>query len=188
MKVSCSCWHGTAQLLHCLQLSFRLFSLTTASLFQYVGKRNCKSDSRIYYRCRFFRTIKQWNLKQYHFRDYVLADRSYCYGSFIHHNRIADSLDWLSGGKNLPEILLGYTQYYGSDNEYSYRNLFWRMDKICHSNKSHCTTTSDACDLCRNPMLCERLAGRTRILLKGNGQVKQEHSISMIQCSCSKLL
>ena len=50
--------------------------------------------------------------------------------------------DWLSGGENLPEILLGYHQYHDGDNEYSYRGLY------------------------RNPMLCERLAGRTGILLK----------------------
>ena len=73
--------------------------------------------------------------------------------------------DWLSGGKNLSEILLGYTQHHGGNNEYSYRNLFRRMDKICHSDKPHCTVTSGACGLYRNPMLCERLAGRTGILL-----------------------
>ena len=32
--------------------------------------------------------------------------------------------DWLSGGENLPEILLGYHQYHDGDNEYSYRDLF----------------------------------------------------------------
>ena len=31
--------------------------------------------------------------------------------------------------ENLPEILLGYHQHYGGNNEYSYRNLLWRMDK-----------------------------------------------------------
>ena len=50
--------------------------------------------------------------------------------------------NWLSGGENLPEILLGYHQYHDGDNEYSYRGLYW------------------------NQMLCERLAGRTGILLK----------------------
>ncbi len=114
---------------------------------------------------RFFRTVKQWNLKQHCFRDCVLADRSYCYGNFIHHNGITDSLDWLSDWKNLPEILLGYHQYYGDTNEYGYRNLFWRMDKICYSDKPHCTVTSCAGGLYRNQMLCERLVGRTRILL-----------------------
>ena len=74
--------------------------------------------------------------------------------------------DWLSDWKNLPEILLGYYQHYGGNNEYSYRNLFWRMDKICHSDKPHCTVTTCACGLYRNSMLCERLAGRTGILLK----------------------
>ena len=68
-------------------------------------------------------------------------------------------------GKNLPEILLGYYQHHGGNNKYSYRNLFWRMDKICHTDKPHCTVTAGACDLYWNPMLCERLAGRTRILL-----------------------
>ena len=29
--------------------------------------------------------------------------------------------------------------YYGGTNEYSYRNLFWKMDKICHSDKPHYT-------------------------------------------------
>ena len=33
MKAVCSCWHGTAQQLHCLLLSFLRFSLMTASLF-----------------------------------------------------------------------------------------------------------------------------------------------------------
>ena len=40
-----------------------------------------------------------------------------------------------------------------------------RKDKICHTDKPHCTVTAGACDLYWNPMLCERLAGRTRILL-----------------------
>ena len=40
------------------------------------------------------------------------------------------------------------------------------MDKICSFDKPHSTVTSGAGDLYRNPMLCERLAGRTRILLK----------------------
>ena len=89
-------------------------------------------------------------------------------GDFIHNNRIDYSLDWLSGWKNLPEILLGYHQHHDGDNEYSYRNLLWRMDKSCHSVKSHCTAISGACGLYRNPMLRERLAGRTRILLRKN--------------------
>ena len=40
------------------------------------------------------------------------------------------------------------------------------MDKIYPSDKPHCTVTSGACSLYRNPVLCERLAGRTGILLK----------------------
>ena len=83
-----------------------------------------------------------------------------CDNRKISHNR-----DWLSGGKNLPEILLGYYQHHGDDNEYSYRNLFWRMDKICSSDKPYCTVTTCACGLYWNSMLCERLAGRTGILL-----------------------
>lgn len=168
MKVPCSCWHGTAQLPHCLMLSSLRFSLTTLSFFRYDRKRNSKSVSRICYRCRFLRAVKQWNLKQYFFRDCILADCSYSYGDFIHNNRIDYSLDWLSGWKNLPEILLGYHQHHDGDNEYSYRNLLWRMDKSCHSVKSHCTAISGACGLYRNPMLRERLAGRTRILLRKN--------------------
>ena len=73
---------------------------------------------------RFFMTVKLCNLKQYRFRDCVMADRSYCYGNFIHHNGIPNNRDWLSGGENLPEILLGYYQYHDGDNEYSYRDLF----------------------------------------------------------------
>ena len=42
------------------------------------------------------------------------------------------------------------------------------MDKICYSDKPYCAITSCACGLYRNPMLCERLAGRTGILLKFN--------------------
>ena len=60
---------------------------------------------------------------------------------------------------------MGYHQHYGGNNEYSYCNLLRRMDKICHSDKPHCTVTSGACGLCRNQVLCERLAGRTGILL-----------------------
>ena len=45
-------------------------------------------------------------------------------------------------------------------------SLLRRMDKICHSDKPHCTVASGACDLYWNPMLCERLAGRTGIFLK----------------------
>ena len=78
---------------------------------------------------------------------------------------LTDSWDWLSGRKNLPEILLGYHQHRGSDNEYSYCNLLWRMDKICYSDKSHCTAITGACGLYWNQMLCERLDGRKRILL-----------------------
>ena len=74
-------------------------------------------------------------------------------------------MDWLSGWKNLPEILLGYHQHHDGDNEYSYRNLLWRMDKSCHSVKSHCTAISGACGLYRNPMLRDRLAERTKMLL-----------------------
>lgn len=40
------------------------------------------------------------------------------------------------------------------------------MDKSCYYDKHYCAITSCACGLYRNPMLCERLAGRTRILLK----------------------
>ena len=40
------------------------------------------------------------------------------------------------------------------------------MDKICYSDKPYCAITSCACGLYRNPMLCERLAGRTGILLR----------------------
>ena len=147
------------------------------TFFRYDRKRNCKPASRVCDRCRFFRTIKQWNLKQYHFQDCVLADRSYCYGDFIHNNRITDSWDWLSGRKNLPEILLGYYQHYGGNNEYRYRNLLRRMDKIYPSDKPHCTVTSGACGLYRNHMLCERLAGKTRTLLKINGQLKMTLSV-----------
>ena len=109
-------------------------------------------------------------LKQYRFRDCVLADRGYCYGNFIHYNGIPDNWDWLSGGKNLPEILLGYHQHYGGNNEYSYRNLLWRMDKICHSDKPHCTVTTCICGLYWNSMLCKRLARRAGILLRKTGE------------------
>ena len=51
---------------------------------------------------------------------------------------------------------------------YSYHNLLWRMDKICPSDKPYCTVASGVGDLYRNPVLCERLVGRTRILLKFN--------------------
>ena len=81
-------------------------------------------------------------------------------------NGIHDNWDWLSGGKNLPEILLGYHQHYGGNNEYSYRNLLWRMDKICHSDKPHCTVTTCICGLYWNSMLCKRLARRAGILLR----------------------
>ena len=35
---------------------------------------------------------------------------------------------------------MGYHQYYGGTNDYSYRNLLWRMDKICHYDKTHLQT------------------------------------------------
>ena len=60
------------------------------------------------------------------------------YGS----TRVADNGDWLSGRKNLPEILLGYHQHCGSYYKHSHCNLYW------------------------NQMLRERLDGRTRILLR----------------------
>lgn len=59
------------------------------------------------------------------------------------------------GGENLPEILLGYYQHHGGDNEYSYHNLFRKMDKINYSDKPHYVATSGTCGLYRNPMLCE---------------------------------
>ena len=90
------------------------------------------------------------------------------YGDFIHNNRITDSWDWLSGRKNLPEILLGYHQHCGSYYKHSHCNLFWRLDKICYFYKSHYTITIGACGLYWNPMLCERLDGRTGILLNWN--------------------
>ena len=43
--------------------------------------------------------------------------------------------------------------------------------------KPHCTVTSGACGLYRNHMLCERLAGKTRTLLKINGQLKMTLSV-----------
>ena len=83
--------------------------------------------------------------------------------------RITDSWDWLSGRKNLPEILLGYHQHCGSYYKHSHCNLFWRLDKICYFYKSHYTIITGACGLYWNQMLCERLDGRTRILLKKQG-------------------
>ena len=56
-------------------------------------------------------------------------------------------------------------------------NLLRRMDKIYPSDKSHCTAFSGACGLYRNKMLCERLAGKTRTLLKINGQLKMTLSV-----------
>ena len=40
------------------------------------------------------------------------------------------------------------------------------MDKINHFDEPYSTVTSCARGLYRNPMLCERLAGRTGILLR----------------------
>ena len=71
---------------------------------------------------------------------------------------ISDNQDRLLGGKNLPEILQGYPQHYGGNNEYSYHNLLWRMDKICYSCKSYHAVATGACGLYWNQMLCERLA------------------------------
>ena len=56
-------------------------------------------------------------------------------------------------------------------------NLLRRMDKIYPSDKSHCTAFSGACGLYRNKMLCERLVGKTRTLLKINGQLKMTLSV-----------
>ena len=41
-----------------------------------------------------------------------------------------------------------------------------QMDKICYSCKSYHAVATGACDLYWNSMLCERLAGRTGILLR----------------------
>ena len=59
-----------------------------------------------------------------------------------------------------------FSSPYGGYNEYSYCNLFWRLDKICYFYKSHYTIITGACGLYWNQMLCERLAGRTGILLR----------------------
>ena len=97
----------------------------------------------------------------------IVSFQGLCTGwNFIYHNGIADNRDWLSGGENLPEILLGYYQHHGGDNEYSYHNLFRKMDKINYSDKPHYVATSGTCGLYRNPMLCEKLARKTRIFLK----------------------
>ena len=50
------------------------------------------------------------------------------------------------------------------------------MDKINYSDKPHYVATSGTCGLYRNPMLCERLAGRMGILLKQ--KEKQEEIIN----------
>ena len=42
----------------------------------------------------------------------------------------------------------------------------YQVGKIWYSDKPHCTVTSGAFGLYWNPMLCERLAGRTGTLLK----------------------
>ena len=42
------------------------------------------------------------------------------------------------------------------------------MDKICPSDKPYCTVAFGVGDLYRNPVLCERLAGRMWIFLKSN--------------------
>ena len=148
--------------------SFASFPQRLYRLFRCVRKRNRKLVSGVCDRCRFFWAVKQWNPKQYPFWDYVLADCQCCYGNFIRNNRIADNRDWLPDRKNLSKILLGYHHYHGSNNEYSYCNLLWRLDKIYYFYKSHYTITIGACGLYWNPMLCERLDGRTGILLNWN--------------------
>ena len=60
------------------------------------------------------------------------------------------------GCKNLSEILLGYPQYHSGDNEYSYCNLLWGMDKISYSYRSHYVVATGTYGLYRNQMLCER--------------------------------
>lgn len=52
------------------------------------------------------------------------------------------------------------------------------MDKICYSDKPYCAITYCACDLYWNPMLCERMAGRKRVLLKQ--KEKQENFVKYL--------
>ena len=54
------------------------------------------------------------------------------------------------------QVLLGYPQYYSGDNEYSYCNLLWGMDKISYSYRSHYVVATGTYGLYRNQMLCER--------------------------------
>ena len=54
------------------------------------------------------------------------------------------------------QVLLGYPQYHSGDNEYSYCNLLWGMDKISYFYKSHYVVATGTYGLYRNQMLCER--------------------------------
>lgn len=47
-------------------------------------------------------------------------------------------------------------QYHSGDNEYSYCNLLWGMDKISYFYKSHYVVATGTYGLYRNQMLCER--------------------------------
>lgn len=63
-------------------------------------------------------------------------------------------------------MLLGYDYNYGNAYKYGNCTLLWRMDKNSITCKSTDSLVIGTGNICRNKMVCERLAGSKRVLLK----------------------
>lgn len=63
-------------------------------------------------------------------------------------------------------MLLGYDYDNGDTYKHGDYKLLWRMDKGSITDKSYFLLVTCTSDLCWNQIVCERLAGSQRILLK----------------------
>lgn len=73
--------------------------------------------------------------------------------------------------------MLGYPQYHSGDNEYSYCNLFWGMDKISYSYRSHYVVATGTYGLYQNQIAALKEAGFTEIKTYSN---TKNHWISIV--------
>ena len=64
------------------------------------------------------------------------------------------------------EILLGYDYHNGDTRKYGNSNLFRRLDKDNITSQSTVSIVIGTGNICRDKMVCERLAGNKGILLK----------------------
>lgn len=63
-------------------------------------------------------------------------------------------------------MLLGYDYHNGNTRKYGNSNLFRRLDKDNITSQSTVSIVIGTGNICRDKMVCERLAGNKGILLK----------------------